>query len=344
MQKIAHINLAKGFRGGERQTLVLVEELSKLGFMQVVVTRLKSQLAERLVHIQNIEIIQIAKPYMFNLSKIKDVSLLHAHETKGAHFCYFANKIYDIPYMITRRVDKPVKNNLFNIKLYEDAFCTIAISKVIKDKLLQISSTINIKIIPDSLNALVINDTKMMEIKSKFHDKFLLGHVGELDNEDKGQQYLIEAMQSLEKGHPNIHLLLLGKGKDEHTFKNQAKNLNNITFVGFVNNVGDYISCFDLFVFPSLHEGFGSTLLDVMKLEVPIIASNVGGIPDIIKDGQNGILMSPKSATEIEENILRLYHDSVLAKRLSTRAKSDVVEYTPVKITKEYMTLYREMI
>ena len=119
LQTIAHVNFAKGFRGGERQTLILLEELSKKGYVQTILTRKKSQLADRLRDIKNLKIIQISKPYILHLSKIKNISILHAHETKGAQFCYFANMFYDTPYIITRRVDNPIKNNLFNKKIYQ---------------------------------------------------------------------------------------------------------------------------------------------------------------------------------------------------------------------------------
>ena len=101
---ITHINFAKGFRGGERQTLLLIKELSKRGYIQKVLTRKESELAKRLEGIENLEIIKINKPYIFNVKAIKDSSILHAHETKAAQFAYFAHIIYDIPYIVTEEL------------------------------------------------------------------------------------------------------------------------------------------------------------------------------------------------------------------------------------------------
>ena len=341
MQKIAHVNFAKSFRGGERQTLILIEELSRKGYQQTIVVRKNSELSLRLKHIKNLDIIPITKPYMIHLSKIKSISLLHAHETKGAHFCFFAKKLYNIPYIITRRVAKPVKNTVVNKILYKNASMTVALSSVIRDTLLELNDTINLAIIPDSFHKLCDDDACQ---KKSFKNNFLIGHIGELDNDDKGQEYLIEAMKLLEERYPDMHLVLLGKGKDESKFKKQAEALNNITFAGFVDDVEAYIHCFDLFVFPSLREGLGSTLLDVMQGKVPIIASNVGGIPDIIKDQRNGVLIESKSSDAIYQAILELYHDREFSMKLSNRAKVDVLQYSPKIISEKYNDIYRSII
>ncbi|MCW9026649.1 MAG: glycosyltransferase family 4 protein, partial [Thiovulaceae bacterium] len=281
---ITHLNFAKGFRGGERQTMLLIQELSVRGYKQKVITRVESELANRLEGTKNLEIIRISKPYFFNLFKVKNDSLLHAHETKAAQFAFFAKMFLKIPYIVTRRVDNPIKNNFFNKKIYENASVCISLSNAIKDEILKITSDANIKIIPSAYSKLSIDENQAKVIKDRFKDKFLLGNIGELDNTHKGQFYLLEAMKKLQVEYPDIHLILLGRGKDEQKYKEQVKDLSNVTFEGFVDNVGDYIKCLDLFVFPSLNEGLGSILFDIMQAKVPIVASNVGGIPDIVTD------------------------------------------------------------
>ena len=117
-------------------------------------------------------------------------------------------------------------------------------------------------------------------------------------------------------------------------------DLNNVTFEGFVNNVGDYIACMKLFVFPSLNEGLGSILLDVMKLKVPVIASNVGGIPDIVIDNQTGKLVPPKDSEAIYQQIMHLYHHREEAEILSENAYQNTFNYTPETMTDAYFKLY----
>lgn len=342
-KKITHLNFAKGFRGGERQTLLLIKELADKGYSQKVVTRNNSELANRVENIKNLEIIKISKPYIFSLSSIKNSSILHAHETKAAQFCFFANWLYKIPYIITRRVNNLIKNNFFNKKIYLNSSTIVVLSSAIKNKTLKLSENINIKIIPSAYSKLNINDNEVKNIKNRFKNKFLLGNIGELDNSDKGQYYLIEALKKLQISHSDIDLILVGRGKDEQNYKKQSKELNNITFEGFVDNVGDYIKCFDLFIFPSLNEGLGSILLDIMQTKVPIIASDVGGIPDIIKNNKNGILIEPKNSDAIYDAIVKLYNDKNLREKLSSEAFKDMDNFSSEMMANRYEKIYMDI-
>lgn len=344
MQKqIIHLNFAKGYRGGERQTQLLIEELSSRGYQQKILTRKKSELAQRLKNVQNLEIIAISKPYIFHLPKIKNSDILHAHETKAAQFCLFANILYHIPYIITRRVDNPIKQNFFNKLLYTKASYTVVLSNAIKKETLKISDHINIKIIPSAYTQLKTDRSKIVQIKQRFHKKFLIGNIGELDNTHKGQYYLIEAMKEIQSKYPNIHLILLGKGKDKEKYEKQAKELNNITFEGFVDNVGDYIASLDLFVFPSLNEGLGSILLDIMQANVPIAASNVGGIPDLIQDNYNGILFPSRNSHAISQAIESLYLSEEKRVLLSENAFDKVTDYSFAVMSDKYIELYQRI-
>ncbi|MEA2028595.1 MAG: glycosyltransferase family 4 protein [Campylobacterota bacterium] len=344
MMRITHINFAKGFRGGERQTLLLIQELALRGYHQKILTRQNSTLAKRLEGVENLEIIEIPKPYIFSLSTIKEASLLHAHETKGAQFAFWANLFYKIPYIVTRRVDNLIKNNFFNRWIYEQSYRTVALSRAIEKELFKISDQINIDIIPSAYSEFTINSIEVDVIKERFEDKFLIANIGELDNGHKGQYYLIEAMKKLQQEYPNIHLILLGKGKDKQAYMEQSKELESITFEGFVDNVGDYLQAVDLFVFPSLNEGLGSILFDVMHSNIAIIASNVGGIPDIIEDHHNGILVPSKDSEAIYEKIKKLYEDPKLREQLSNQAQQSVENFSPQKMSSQYENIYKGVI
>jgi glycosyltransferase involved in cell wall biosynthesis len=343
-REITHINFAKGFRGGERQTLLLIEALANHGYKQRILTRQHSLLAQKLEGIKNLEIIPISKPYILHLSKVKNSQLIHAHETKGAQFAFWAYLRYCIPYIITRRVDNPISNNLFNQKLYKKSYTTVALSSAIKSELLKISRDINIEIIPSAYSNLSINPKEVAEIKERFQNKFLIANIGELDNAHKGQYYLIEAMRELQKSHPNIHLLLLGKGKDQQRYQEQASGLDNITFEGFVDNVGDYIDAIDLFVFPSLHEGLGSILFDVMQRKTPIIATKVGGIPDIIQNNGNGLLVSPRDTQALYHAIVQLYKNRTLRQELANQAFKDIDNFSAEQMCQRYKKIYRKIV
>jgi glycosyltransferase involved in cell wall biosynthesis len=336
---ILHANFAKGFRGGERQTQLLIEQLAQLGYKQKLLVRNASELIHRCKNIQNLQIIEISKPYIFHLKHIKDATILHAHETKALQFAYFANKLTHIPYIVTRRVGNNIKDNFLNTRMYTNAKKSVALSRAIEKEILQIAPNAATAIIPDAFTDAKVNATLSAKIKNRFKDKYLIGNIGALDGH-KGQSFLLEAARNLEKTHPQMHFIFVGSGQDEEKLKAQAKGLQNITFEGFVNNVNDYINAFDLFVFPSQNEGLGSILLDVMGLNIPIIASNVGGIPDIVQNQKNGLLIEPQNAKEIEEKIIMLYKDKKFAKQLAENAKKDIKNYSPRNMVLKYQKIY----
>jgi len=130
----------------------------------------------------------------------------------------------------------------------------------------------------------------------------------------KGYEFLIEALEGVKKHFPDIHLLIVGDGDKDYrsklvTIGRRLGLERSITFVGFQRQVFDYISVFDIFVLPSVLEGFGIVLLEAMALEKPIVASRVGGIPDIVKDGVSGLLVPPRDSVALASALIQLLHD-----------------------------------
>lgn len=340
---IVHANFAKGFRGGERQTQLLIEELSKKDYVQKLLVRQGSELGHRCRAIKGLSIKEVTKPYILHIAETRGADLLHAHETKAAQFAYTCRLFLQVPYIITRRVDNRIKENFFNRLIYSNAHKTAVLSKAIQDEVLRVVPQASTTIIASAYSPLSLDKEKVMVLQKRFEGKFLVGNIGALDNTHKGQTYLIEAAKTLEKSHPALHFILLGSGLDEAAYKKQAKGLRNITFEGFVDNIGDYLSRFDLFVFPSLHEGLGSILFDVMRFEVPIIATEVGGIPDIIIDGKNGLLIPAGDPKAIEKSIIHLYNSHGTRASLIADAKASVEAYSPKIMADRYDRLYDEI-
>jgi len=345
-KSLLHVNFAKGFRGGERQTLLLIQELSQKGYFQTLLTRHHAELAKRVaaLHLPNVVIIQVKKPYFLSLAYLKKADVVHAHETKGAQFAFLGYLFFKTPYLITRRVDNAIKNNAFTRAMYRYAHKTVVLSRAILDEVKKIEPNATFSIIPDAFSKLSVSQSEVVKIKERFSGQFLIGNIGELDCNVKGQHYLIEAIKELLLKYPDIHLLFLGKGKDEAAYKAQASFLRNVTFEGFVSNVGDYIAAFDLFVFPSLREGLGSILLDVMHANVPIVASKAGGIPDVICHEENGLLVEPKDVKGLVTAIERLYLDKTLREQLTQKALSDTKLFSPEKMAERYEALYAEVL
>ena len=343
---ICHINLAKGFRGGERQTELLIKALGRQeNVSQKVILRKGSPLVDRLSGADGDLVLHpISKPYCFHAPCVQDCSLLHVHEAKAGQFAFLATRVYKRPYLITRRVPNPIKTNPLTRRIYSEAERIVALSDAIYEVMTCYDPNLNPVVIPSMISSLPINPKESGKIRHRYQNKFLVGHAGALVNHHKGQQYIVEAAASLQKDYPQIHFLLLGKGKDAPWLKSRSAGLNNLEFLDFRENLGDFLAAFDLFVFPSLHEGLGSVLLDAMQFKLPIVASRVGGIPDLIEHGKNGLLISSKDSRALTDSILYLYRNEEIRRDLAENAYQVSLNYHPHSVSQRYLLLYREIL
>lgn len=340
---VAHINLAKGFRGGERQTAILIEELSKLGYHQKLFSRDSSErgLLKYLQskNIENLEFINISKPYIFHIYKFRGVDIVHAHETKALQLAYFVKKILNISYVVTRRVQFTPKNNFFNRAIYKNAKSVVALSSAIKNDLKKLDSNLQIEIVPSVFH----QDENLRDepLPQQFKNKKIVGHIGAVVDHHKGQCTILDSAKLVAKEREDIHFIFIGDGVDFDKCQNEAKYLNNVTFFGYLDNPQRFIKNFDIFIFPSNHEGLGSTLLDVMVRGVPIIASNVGGIVDIIEDNLNGYLVNNRDSEELKNRVLDLISDSETQQKFRDNGLKKVEKFSPKKMAESYIVLYK---
>lgn len=157
---------------------------------------------------------------------------------------------------------------------------------------------------------------------------FVIGTVGNL-RPIKGHKYLVEAFAVVKKRLASAKLVLVGKGEEEDNLRRQASELgvaDAVMFLGYRPDAAKVVRTFDVFVLPSLSEGFPNVVLEAAAVKVPVVASRVGGMEEILTAEESGLLVEPKSAEEIAGQIRRLAMDKALVSRLTERAYRTVVE------------------
>ena len=340
---VCHINLARitHLRGGARQTELLIRELAGVVPWQRLVVLKREALADRLDDVSSLEVHKV-RNRLSALGALRGGGLLHAHEAHAAQVSYLAHSLWGNQYIITRRTDSPIGCNWFTQKIYRNAGTVVAISTAIEDQVRERFEKLPIIRIPSAWTPGEPSALVNREIRERYATKFLVGHIAAMDCEGKGHRILLQAASKLQDKIPEIHFLLLGTGRLEREFLSQATDLENVSFVGWQEDPLSWISAFDLFVFPSLHEGLGSILLDVLRVGVPVVVSRAGGIPDVIT-GESGILVKPNSVDSLVHGILSLYRSSTNRERLSRGAKAHAVEFSPQKMAGRYMNLYKAL-
>lgn len=173
-------------------------------------------------------------------------------------------------------------------------------------------------------------DLPFIPIKNKMKT-FTLGYIGSISSV-KGVSWLIETFKNIEQT-INAKLLIAGKGTNQEYMdyiKSIAGTDENIKFLGYVKPV-DFYNQIDVCVMPSLWpDTFPGVAYESCAYNVPVIASNIGGLPEIIHNNVNGILINPSNKESLKEAILKLYNDKVLLKCLSYTARNSVKELTDV--------------
>ncbi len=142
----------------------------------------------------------------------------------------------------------------------------------------------------------------------------------------KGLEHLLEAMKLVIKEYPKTRLLIIGKGSLRQELEKKARKAgirDNVMFLGFLpeNEMAYIYSSSDLFILPSISEPFGMVLVEAMASGLPCIGTEVGGIPEIIRDGDSGFIVPPKDPEKLAARIIEVLSDETLRKKMGRKGR-----------------------
>ena len=173
-------------------------------------------------------------------------------------------------------------------------------------------------------------------------EKIKILHIGRF-SEQKNHIGLLEAFELFNLKYPNSVLRLIGDGEKRSEIENfiKEKNLVNcVEILGLQDNVYDYLHSADIFALPSLYEGIPITIIEAMGTGLPIVATNVGGIPDMLKDSESALLVNIDSE-EISVAFEKLTNDNDLRERLGKSALNKSGRFSSLEMARKYYDLYK---
>lgn len=341
---ILHLIETGGPGGAEQVLLRLADEYGRRGFSQMVCLRKEGWLAEEVRRRGlPLEILPLGQLpdlswlcELWRLTRTYGVTAIHAHEfamnVRGALLA----KWLGIPTVATvhgkgyfgdkwsRRLAYRVTSRLANI---------VAVSEDIRYHLINLGriSPLRASVIPNGVDTrrFLFNAEKRRVMRAQFgvqEDQLLLGTVGSY-YPIKGHRFLIDAMQKLVAIDRNVKLVMAGQGPLEEELRKQINDKAlgaHVQIVGYVEDTPGLLSALDIFVMPSLSEGQPLALLEAAANGRCIVATNVGGIPEIIVNGESGVIVPPGDVDALADALAILLIEPESRRALATNAATTV--------------------
>ena len=293
---------------------------------------------------------------LYRSFKSKKIQIVHTHLLEADIFGRFAALLAKVPVVIsTEHSLNEWKKNPTKLKsklrLLLDQIAAnrsnaiVAISDKIKDHLVRYE-----KIDPTKIyvikNGIEIKDNNS-DISSKKENAVVIGSVGRL-YEEKGYKYLLKAMKEIKSTVPNVKLLIAGDGPLRLSLEKLSADLeisDCISFAGIIHDINTFLKNIDIFVLASIREGIPLALLEAMMMGKPVIATSVGGIPEVVDDGVNGLLVNSANVPELEEAIISLAHNQAKRIEMGKNARAKVLKNFNIDKTVEKISLlYEELL
>ncbi len=344
--------------GTEIATYNIAKRLAKNGHQVHVVTSkdiglLSEEIIENFtvhrIYFQKIRFIGF--PYFWSkiLVKIKKLNpdIIHVQSIGIGVPAFFARVLLNKPYVVWGQGSDIYLPNRFikwsSKTILRRASLVIALSEDMKKKMNKIYSRDDIIVLP---NGIELERFGNISLKWNQRNKKTILFVGTL-RPVKGVRYMIEAMKIIKEKSPGTRLNIIGDGPDREKLETLVHKLNLqdcICFRGRISNteIPRHMTQSDLFVLPSLSESFGIVNIEAMASGLPIVTTNVGGLPEIVKNGVNGFLVEPKNPEALAEKILLVLNDKDLWEKISVQNIETASEYSWNKVVHKLEKAYNE--
>jgi glycosyltransferase involved in cell wall biosynthesis len=364
-----HVDTARTWRGGQNQVLLTVNGLRSIGQRATLVAHPDGELRRRAA--EGLDLIPIAPRTEMDLSAAWKFSrilrrlrpdVIHAHDPHGVALAALALSIgagaanrstgsrqgASMPALVAaRRVDFHLKANSFSRWKYRQVDCFIAASDAIRQMLVAdgvpADRTVTVHEGIDVEHVVAAPAVNVHEAFWLPHGSPVVGNVAALVPH-KGQRYLIDAAHLVVQQVPDARFIILGEGELREHLEKQVREHHlekHVLLPGFRTDVLGCLKGFDLFAMSSITEGLGTSLLDAMACARPIVATRAGGIPEIVEDGVNGLLVPARDHQALAEAIVRALKNPELRQRMGDAGFARVNErFTVERMVSETAGVY----
>ena len=357
--RIVHVEAGRHLYGGARQVLHLIEGLSVRGIDNVLVCARGSALARETRAATIIEVPMqgeldvLLLPRLVRELKRWQPDLVHVHSRRGADlYGGVAALLEGTPAVLTRRVDSPEPAVVGRFK-YAPYRAVVALSRAIERQLVDagVPSACVVRI-PSAVDTQRYRpDAAARErLRAAFAlpaDALVVGVVAQLI-ERKRHAWLLAALPELLREVPHLRVLCFGRGPLEQRLKADVVDrglTQHVTFAGFRADLPQLVPGLDVLAHPASREGLGVALLEAASAGVPVVACDVGGVPDVVVDGHTGLLVPADDAGALRAALARLLCDRAERARLGAAARAHVERRFDISgLVDAHVSLYRRVL
>jgi len=292
-----------------------------------------------------------------DIIKKEEIDIVHARSRVPAMSAFFAAHMMRVPFITT--CHGYYSRHIFSRVMGWGKFVIVASNVIARHMIKNFGvPRERIRFIPRGVDLDKFQYTKPATDKPK--KEYKIGIIGRI-TPIKGHVFLIRAISNVVRIMPNVKVMIIGDGPESKPkYRQELEMLTRrlslsryVQFLGNCQDIPEQIKKLDLLVMPSIgEEAFGRVIIEAQASGVPVIASRIGGIVDIIKDGENGILVPPRDWNRLSEFIIKLLKDAGLRERLSLGGRRSVEKrFTlsqmykkTIKVYNEALSLYRILI
>ncbi len=367
-RRVMHIIETTGPGGAESIFLAIVKGMVKKGYQSFPCIAGPGWVYNNLTELgMSPEIVRSDKKFdiaylmrLISFARMNNIDLIHSHLLGSNFYASLAGKILGIPVLATFHgaVDKGAHQGRFiALKMFLIALCSarvITVSHILKKELCRN------KLLFAKKWVVVHNGIDLAKFKGNYtsirkkkkalgfrEDHVVIGTIGNI-RPAKGYKYLMESASLVRKDFANVKYLIVGEGKQEDmkglVSLVQRLGLKDIvTFLGFRTDIAEILGSFDLFIIPSISEGFSMATVEALAAGVPVVATRSGGPEEIITHEKDGLLVPHRDPQALYNATVRLLKDKDLAASLSSNGKETANKFSLSHMLDNYENIYLEV-
>jgi glycosyltransferase involved in cell wall biosynthesis len=356
-----HIDTARTWRGGQNQVLLTVLGLRALGHRAMLVAHPAGELRQRAR--EGLELLPLTPRTEMDLGAAWRLSrvigrerpdIVHAHDPHGVAMAALALSMSTQPRLpplvAARRVDFHLRGNALSRWKYRQVACFICASEFIRRMLIADGVPDHRTVaVHEGIDVAHVEAAPAADLRGEFwlpRDAPIVGNVAALVPH-KGQRHLVDAAALVVQKVPDARFVIAGEGELRGSLEQQIKQHRlekHVILAGFRPDVLSVHKAFDIFVMSSVAEGLGTSLLDAMACGKPVVATQTGGIPEVVVDGETGILVPPRDHEGLARAIVALLRDEHAQQVMGAAGRQRVRErFSAERMVSETLAVYQRL-